>query len=71
MKGFLVDSTFKENNFIDNNQTIVNYPNNFINYSNNFANNSYVLPVNLSHDKNITHSNSNIKSNIYNFVEYF
>lgn len=67
MKGFILDSTFKEISIIDNNNELSNIT------SNNLLNGSiktYNIPLNKNMFFNISHYNNIDKINKYNLIDY-
>lgn len=67
MKGFILDSTFKESSIIDNNNDISTVS------SHSLLNNTiktYNMPLNENISSYISHHNNSNKFNIYNIIDY-
>lgn len=67
MKGFIIDSTYKENSIIDNNNQLSTTS------SHNLLNSSiktYNIPLNENTSSFIAHHNNIDKLNIYNLIDY-
>lgn len=67
MKGFILDSTFKENIIIDNNQTLTTIScNNILNSSKK----TYNLPLDQFNSSYLSHTSNISKYNTYNLIDY-
>lgn len=67
MKGFILDSTFKESSIIDNNNDISTVS------SHSLLNNTiktYNMPLNENISSYISHHNNIDKLNVYNVIDY-
>ena len=67
MKGFILDSTFKESSIIDNNNNISTIS------SHSLLNNTiktYNMPLNENTSLYISHHNNIDKLNVYNVIDY-
>ena len=67
MKGFILDSTFKESSIIDNNNDISTIS------SHSLLNNTiktYNMPLNENISSYISHHNNIDKLNVYNVIDY-
>ncbi len=67
MKGFILDSTFKESSIIDNNNDISTVS------SHSLLNNTiktYNMPLNENISSYISHHNNIDKLNVYNIIDY-
>jgi len=67
MKGFILDSTYKEHSIIDNNQQLSTTS------SHNLLNNSlrtYNMPLNENTSSFISHHDNSDNLNMYNLIDY-
>lgn len=68
MKGYIIDSTYKENIITDNNQFLSIKSSSDISPNNSV--NTYNLPLNINNSPYIKHNNKNDNLNPYNIIDY-
>lgn len=67
MKGFILDSTYKEATVIDNSEIPLKISSDNIKYN---SGTDYNLNINSANSSYISHTNKNNKFNNYNIVDY-